>query len=118
MDTNQGSGVPVPPPSPVGPKNNVVMAVLSYLGILIIIPFLTDAKNDPFVKFHMKQGLVLIILWIIVGIVNSMLWRIFFIGTILNLGCFVLMIMGIINASSGKMQELPVIGKFASKFNF
>ncbi|MFZ2149958.1 MAG: DUF4870 domain-containing protein [Minisyncoccia bacterium] len=122
MDTNPSSGVPVPPPAPVGSNNNVVMAVLSYLGILIIIPFLTDAKNDPFVKFHMKQGLVLIIVWIVIGIANSMLWRIplfgFLIGSVLNLGCFVLMIVGIINAAGGKMKELPLVGHFASNFKF
>jgi|SRR3989344_3979678 len=122
MDTNQGSGFPTPPSSPVGPSNNVVMAVLSYLGILIIIPFLTDAKKDPFVKFHMKQGLVLIIIWVIVGIAHSMFWRIpffsFFAGSLLNLGAVVLMVIGIINAAGGKMKELPLVGGFASHFNF
>jgi len=35
------------------------MAILAY--ILFFIPLLTDSKNDPYVKYHIKQGLVLFI---------------------------------------------------------
>ena len=34
------------------------MAVLSYIGPLVIVSYIV-ANNDPFVKFHIKQGLVL-----------------------------------------------------------
>jgi uncharacterized membrane protein len=109
---------PTPPPSPSGQSSNTGMAILSYLGILIIIPFLTEAHKDPFVKFHIKQGLVLLI----AEIASSVLAAIPILGwiasPILWLICVVLLIMGIINAASGKQKELPIIGKFASHFNF
>ena len=41
--------------------NNNLMGIFAYLWILILIPFLTESKNDPFVKYHLKQGLALII---------------------------------------------------------
>ena len=62
---------PSAPPSAEAPKpsagHNTGMAVLAY--ILFFIPLLTDAKNDPFVKFHVKQGLVLFLANILVLIV-------------------------------------------------
>ena len=107
-----------PPPGPAGQSNNTLMAVLAYLGILIIIPFLTEAHKDPFVKFHLKQGLGLIILEVIswfVWIVPMIGWVI---GWLLWLFVLIMIIMGIINAASGKMKELPIIGEIAKKFNF
>jgi uncharacterized membrane protein len=111
MDPNQ-----VPPSAPSANKNSGI-ALLSYLGILIIVPLISPSKDDPFVKFHVKQGLVLIILWI----VASMLAAVPVIGLFsmfVYLGCFILMILGIMNAASGKMKELPFVGHLAMHFNF
>ena len=99
--------------NPTNQSSNTLMAVLCYFGILVLIPFLTDAKNDPFVKFHIKQGLVLLIVYVICGFV---LW-IPFIGWLLGILLFILFLMGVINAASGKETPLPVIGKFAEKIN-
>ena len=108
---------PTPPaPAPAGQhSNNTVMAVLAYLGILIIIPFLTDAKNDPFVKFHLKQGLALIVLEIISWLVGGMLGYV--VSYILQICIIVLAIIGILNVLSKKQSPLPVIGKFGERFS-
>lgn len=42
-----------------------LMAIFAYLGIFIIVPFLTDSKNNPFVKFHLKQGLALLVFGVV-----------------------------------------------------
>jgi uncharacterized membrane protein len=94
-------------------SNRTLMAVLSYIGILVLIPLLTDAKNDPFVKFHIKQGLVLLIADVVVGFIA---W-IPIVGWAAGVFIFILFIMGIINAAGGKETPLPVIGQFGSKFN-
>jgi uncharacterized membrane protein len=94
------------------------MAVLAYLGILIIVPFLTDAKNDPFVKYHLKQGLVLIIFEVITWFVEVIPFIGYMIGWLLWLATLVLIIIGIMNAAQNKEQELPVIGQYAKNFNF
>jgi len=95
-------------------KKNIGMAILCYIGILVLIPLLTDAKDEPFVKFHVKQGLVLLIVSVIVGAIS---W-IPVVGWLLGIGTFILWIIGIINAAGGQEKELPIIGSFGEKFNF
>jgi len=88
-------------------SNNKVMAILCYLGILWLIPFLT-AKESPFVKYHLNQGLTLLILGLIVAVIS---W-IPVIGWLCGVVVFALAIIGIVNVVNGKAQELPVIGRF------
>ncbi len=88
-------------------SSNKLMAILCYLGILWLIPFLT-AKESPFVKYHLNQGLVLLILGLIVAAVS---W-IPVIGWLCGVVVFALAIIGIVNVVNGKAQELPVIGRF------
>ncbi len=122
MDPNQAensnySVPPTPPPSQNSTPNNAI-AILAYLGILIVIPFLTDAKNDPFVKFHIKQGLVLIVLEVVSWFLMTIPVLGWFIGSLLWLFTVIMVITGIINVLSGNQKELPLIGHLASNFNF
>ena len=99
-----------------GSKKNVGMAVVAY--IIFFVPLLTDSKNDPFVKFHVKQGLVLLLGWV-AGMIVSMIpvlgW---ILAPFIGIFFLILFIIGIINALGGKEKQLPLIGQFASKFNF
>lgn len=116
MEPNQNT-TPVENSAPQADHN--IMAVFAYLGILIIIPFLTDGKNNPFVKFHLKQGLILLIAYFIVMFLSSMMYMGYFpLYSILYLGIAILDIIGIINVVTGKQKELPLVGKFAKHFNF
>ena len=110
---------PTPPFAPMNTQsNNTLMAVFAYLGILIIIPFVTDAKNDPFVKFHLKQGLVLVILEVVIVIVGSLPVLSWVLAPLLTLASIILSIVGIINAVTGKQNKLPLVGSIGDKFNF
>lgn len=95
------------------------MAILCYLSFLVIIPLLTEAKNESFVKFHIKQGLVLLIASLVVSLLGSVIpvlgW--FIIAPVGAIWLTILMIMGIINAANGAEKELPTIGKYGDKFN-
>ncbi|HEY5221229.1 MAG TPA: DUF4870 domain-containing protein [Candidatus Paceibacterota bacterium] len=99
-----------------------IMAIFAYLSILIIIPFLTDAKDNPFVKYHIKQGLVLLIFEVIGWFANIVLVWIPVIGALIIwlwwLASLVLAIIGIMNVVNGKEKELPYLGKYATKFVF
>jgi uncharacterized membrane protein len=96
-------------------EKNTLMAVVAY--ILFFIPLLTNAKDDPFVKYHVKQGLVLFICAAILMVVESIfIFRLF--TPLFNLVIFIFIILGIINAAGGKTIPLPIIGKFADKFTF
>ena len=83
---------------------------------------MTDSRKDPFVKYHVKQGLLLFIGWIAVAIIGAILamvsWRLWIIVRLLNAVIFVLMILGIISASQGHQKPLPLIGKFGEMFKF
>ena len=48
-------------------ESNKAMAVLSYLGILVLVPLL-GAKNSPFARFHTNQGLILCIATILYSV--------------------------------------------------
>ncbi|MBQ4417108.1 MAG: hypothetical protein II868_05380, partial [Butyrivibrio sp.] len=93
------------------------MRILSYLGILWLVPFFA-AKDDRGARYHCNQGLALFIVSLvfsIVGGVGSAIGGIVgvLIGVIVAVGSiftFVLMIIGIINAMKGVLKPLPVIG--------
>lgn len=99
------------------PKNNKLMAVFSYLGILVFIPFFLS-RNDPYVKFHIKQGFVLFGIELICMIFGSMAYSLWFLFQIVNFGVLILSIFGIINALKGREKELPLVGSLAKHFKF
>lgn len=104
-------------------QQNKVMAVLAYIGLLFLIPLLA-APQSPYARFHTNQGLILFIVDIIVGVVGGILSVILafipiagpiisgIITFLLSACTLALMILGIVNAATGKAKELPVIGKF------
>lgn len=96
--------------------NTQLMNILSYISILVLIPLLT-AKSDPAVQFHMKQGLVLFALEIVVWFVGGSFWMLMPILGIVNLGLIVLSIIGIVNVIQKKEAELPIIGSLAKHIN-
>jgi uncharacterized membrane protein len=111
------------------PNNNTnrssganIMAVFAYLWILILIPFLTDAKNEPFVKYHLKQGLALIIFEAIGWVAGWFLIFIPVIGWIIMwiwwLTSLVLTIVGVLNVLKGHEKQLPLVGKYGANFKF
>ena len=57
-------------------EGNKLMAVLSYIGILVLVPILA-AKDSPFAKYHAAQGLNLLIVdvaWCIVSGIVSLIF--------------------------------------------
>lgn len=108
-------------------EQNKVMAVLAYVGILVLIPILA-AKESKFARFHANQGLILLITGVafsifvpvvikIVAFISYVLAGI--VGIALGIALvlawlllFVLAIIGIINAVKGEFKQLPLIGQF------
>jgi len=98
-------------------ENRALMGILSYIGILVLIPLLSGAgKKDSFVRFHIKQGLVLLVIIAIIwflGYTQIPFWIVF---QLINIGVFILSIVGIVNVVNKKEVELPVVGRFAKYF--
>lgn len=90
-----------------------IMAALSYVGPLVIIPFLTHREN-PYVLFHIKQGLVLLAIALVLHVSTFILFFLLPFIMLINLGLFILSIIGIINALQHKEKDVPITGKFAS----
>lgn len=94
-----------------------IMALISYIGPLCLIPFFKK-EQDEFIKFHMRQGMVIfaceLITWVIVAIL-PILW---FLGNLVGLVWLILSIIGIINVVKNEKKEIPIVGKFADKIKF
>lgn len=100
-------------------NNSTVIAALSYIGPLVLIPYLMNNDSD-FVKFHAKQGLVVFGIEVIFWILSSMMYSMFslyYLGQIINLATLILSIIGIINVVQNQKKELPLVGGFAKSFN-
>ncbi len=102
-------------------NQNKGMAILAYLGILVLIPIFA-ANGSKFARYHANQGLVLLITEVLYGIAYGILsaiimlisWRLAFLVSLIGLVgivFLVLLIIGIMNAANGKAKELPIIGK-------
>ena len=120
-------------PTPVGgspSSNRTVMIVLSYLGLLALIPLLVE-KQDAYVQWHAKHGLVLFvaevalfiglgILLAIVGMIPVIGWLVTILGclvwTLLPLGILVLHIMCIVKGVNGQRFLVPYISEYANRF--
>ena len=90
------------------------LAIISYIGPLCLIPYLSKEKDD-FVSFHAKQGLVLFIAEVATW---AIAWVFPFLGFLMNLvslAWLVFSIIGIINVVHKEKKQLPVIGSFAGK---
>ena len=87
-------------------EENKVLALLSYLGILVLVPLL-GKKDSPFVQFHAKQGLIILIGWVLSWFPV--------LGWLVGLVAFVLSVMGILNVINGEKVKLPIVGDLAEK---
>ncbi|MEI6190960.1 MAG: hypothetical protein WCP24_01155 [bacterium] len=94
-------------------QNDKTMAIVAY--ILFFIPLLAVNNKSDFLKFHINQGAILFILAVAGSIILNLipfyfLPFFFSLSSIWSLACFILFIIGVMNASGGKMSPLPVVG--------
>jgi fumarate reductase subunit D len=94
-----------------------IMAILSYIGVLCLIPILMK-KKDEFVSFHAKQGFILFVAEVATWMVFSIFPFLRFLGNIFGLVWLVLSIIGIVNVLNKKKKEIPLLGRFAEKIKF
>jgi uncharacterized membrane protein len=97
---------------------------LAYVTIIPAIIFLIVApyNQNRFVRFHSWQSIMLAIAWFVVEVGLIVLGRIpgiglvdLFIGPLVGLAFFVLWLIVLIQAFTGKMFKLPIIGDLAEK---
>lgn len=121
---------PSQPPSPGESSNRQIMLVLSYLGILALIPLLVE-KDDREVQWHAKHGIILMIAWIvlfialmivsaIIALIPFLGWAVSCVGILfsllLPLGILVLHIICIVKALKGEKLRIPWVSDFADQW--
>jgi len=124
--------VPAPPPPPQPAEadsgsggessNRTLMIVLSYLGLLALIPLLME-KEDQEVQWHAKHGLVLFATWVILGFVLGALSAVPVLGCLsimvsllLPIAALVVHIICIVKGINGERFVIPGLSDFANKF--
>lgn len=93
-------------------EENKVIACLSYVWILFLIPLLLK-RESHFTQFHAKQGLILFIVEIIVGLI---FW-IPVVGQVLGLVTFIVAVIGIYKCLQGEYWKIPYLYQFSKKIN-
>ncbi len=91
----------------------------AFIGTLPILGFILAIlmkKKDKYVMFYAKQGLALGIAMVVGSIVLTILVITIPLLPVWNIVCFILWIISVVNAFSGKEKVTPILGKFASKF--
>lgn len=91
----------------------------AFVGTLPIIGFILAVlmkKSDKYVMYYAKQGLALGIIYLVVNILLTVLVITIPLTFIWSIVCFVLWILSVVNAFSGKTKPTPMVGKLASKF--
>ncbi|HEV2133055.1 MAG TPA: hypothetical protein VGR47_02215 [Terracidiphilus sp.] len=97
---------------------------LAYVTPIPAIIFLVVApyNRNRFVRFHSWQNIMLAIAWIVVDVALVVLGRIpgvglldIILGPLVGLGFFIVWLIAMIQAFTGKMFKLPVLGQLAEK---
>lgn len=118
-----------PPPAAGGTEspNRSIMIVLSYFGLLALIPLLVD-KDDPEVQWHAKHGLVLTVAWVvlfvvlqivvmILGAISGGLGCVFgLLMPLLALAILVVHVICIVKGLRGERFLIPGLSEFADRF--
>jgi fumarate reductase subunit D len=115
---------PLLPELPLDDQDRVLL-VLSYLGILALVPFLTARKE--FVQWHARQGLLLfgvsITTLFAMILINVVLWHFHWVLGLLFLlllltssfGVLALIVACILKAFEGERWRIPFLGDFVEK---
>jgi uncharacterized membrane protein len=108
---------------PADINNNKGMSILSYFGLLFLIPLLA-APQSKFARYHVNQGIVLLIAEAIIGVASGIVAGILlivpFVGPVISgliylavsVVSLVWFITGIVNCVNGRAKDLPIIGKY------
>lgn len=94
-------------------EDNKVMAAISYLWILCLVPLLIK-RESKFAQAHAKQGLILFI----IEIVGSLIFWIPIIGWLLWVVVVLVALVAFIKALQGEYWEIPLVKEIAQKINF
>lgn len=94
-------------------KKERVLAVVSYLWILLIIPMVWRKKSDQLLT-HVYSGIVLFFIWSLIIFIFKIPFAGILIGILLMLACLVFTVWGIYDAVTGRDSKIPGIEKIVA----
>ena len=108
-------------------SDEVLAGVLSYLGILFVIPLIIVKKRNEYVKFHLAQGITLfiavIIFWVAMAVLGFITSFIPVFGILVIAILYIILILlgifglvALINGAMGNMWKIPVIYGLSKNF--
>ena len=107
---------PLEPPAPPGaraPRDEKILLVLCYVGLLALVPYLVSREGEP-LRFHARQGLALALLG--VGCAGlALVPYLGFIGQLGLAGVLALSIVGIVKALERARWRMPVAADVADR---
>ena len=106
--TGRTKAAPEPEANRQGNLN--LLSSVSYLGALFLIPWFFAGQN-PYARFHARQGLKLFIF----GIVSDVVAALVPVGWLLTLARLYFIYKGMSSALNGRMEPLPYIGNIGEK---
>ncbi|MBN1585187.1 hypothetical protein JW899_02350 [Candidatus Uhrbacteria bacterium] len=89
-------------------RDNRLLASLSYVGLLFLVPLLARNRSE-FALFHCRQGIVVFAVQSILSLVT---WIPNF-GSIIYILVLAISVVGIVMAWRGERWEIPLLGKYA-----
>ena len=92
------------------------MPALCYLNILILIPACCKWRHDDFVRFHLNQGLVVLMLATICAALGLVPY-LSEVSVSLTLLVDVLSLVGLVSALRRRKDWLPLVGRMALRFH-
>jgi uncharacterized membrane protein len=92
-------------------KNEKIMSAICYIPVLFLIPFFLVKDKSKTLNFHINQGIILSILFILGYFIMSLLPFITKSAVdIWKLIILIFTIIGIVNVCNNKEKKLPLIG--------
>ena len=91
-----------------------ILAVMSYLGVLSLVPLVMN-RNDPYVQFHARQGVILW-MWEVLAIYTLLMpvvGKLFF--KFSSVACVILSVIGVLAVVLGRAWKFPIIGDWAAR---
>lgn len=91
-------------------EDHRIVACLSYIGILCVIPLL-GSRQSRFAQEHAKQGLILCVAWI----AGSFIFWVPLFGWAAMVVVFAVNVIALIKCADGKFWEIPYVGQYRDK---
>ncbi len=94
-----------------GLDDSRLYAAMAYLLVLVFVPWLVR-RNDPFVSWHVRQGIV-VLAGVILALIIAAWWST--VGSLLFLVLLIGDVIALVQALQGKRWKIPGIGQLANR---